>query len=230
MVSKNTANINSLYGIFLYYCDNITVSENTANQNTYNGIFLIASNNNRISGSTVNNNERGIDLDASDYNTISGNTIYNNEIGIYLIFSYENHILNNDFYGNGKDIDEFYGVETNNGRFPFEIVIIIASIAIIMIITVMLIIKKKPSGRRLVSVEDKAKIVIQSTHERKREGILNCYYHPGRQASTKCEKCGKVICLECKTVYHETRSTGTGDSRSSYSVRREFCPVCFYDH
>ncbi|MFX1409048.1 MAG: zinc-ribbon domain-containing protein [Promethearchaeota archaeon] len=58
---------------------------------------------------------------------------------------------------------------------------------------------------------------------------LNCYYHPEREASTKCEKCGKIICLECKMVYHETYYRGTGDDRYAYTKRYEYCPVCYYD-
>lgn len=58
---------------------------------------------------------------------------------------------------------------------------------------------------------------------------LRCAYHPEREASAKCEKCSKVVCLECKMVYHERHSGGTGNRSYAYSVRREFCPVCFYD-
>jgi len=58
---------------------------------------------------------------------------------------------------------------------------------------------------------------------------LKCAYHPERDASEKCEKCGKVICLECKMVYHETHRGGTGERSYAYSVRHEYCPVCFYD-
>ena len=58
---------------------------------------------------------------------------------------------------------------------------------------------------------------------------LKCYYHPEREAATKCEKCGKVICVECKMVYHKTVHRGTGDDRYAYSERYEYCPVCYYD-
>lgn len=58
---------------------------------------------------------------------------------------------------------------------------------------------------------------------------LKCAYHPEIDASDKCEKCGKVICLECKMVYHETIHSGTGDSSYAYSKRYELCPPCFYD-
>jgi len=54
---------------------------------------------------------------------------------------------------------------------------------------------------------------------------LKCAYHPEREASTKCEKCGKLICVECKTVIH-TRH-GTGENR--YSTRHEICIPCKYD-
>jgi len=55
---------------------------------------------------------------------------------------------------------------------------------------------------------------------------LKCVYHPDREASTKCEKCGKLICLECKQTF--TTTHGTEDSR--YSVRHEYCQVCYYDY
>jgi len=58
---------------------------------------------------------------------------------------------------------------------------------------------------------------------------LKCFYHPEREAATKCEKCGKVICVECKMVYHKTVHRGTGDDRYAYSERYEYCPVCYYD-
>jgi len=68
-----------------------------------------------------------------------------------------------------------------------------------------------------------------------------CNYHPERTAVEKCERCGKLICLECKMVYHETRSIGRRPSsglqssfgsstrRSYYDTRYEVCPVCFYE-
>ena len=28
-----------------------------------------------------------------------------------------------------------------------------------------------------------------------------CYYHPSRVALTKCEHCGEMICVECRTIY-----------------------------
>jgi len=53
---------------------------------------------------------------------------------------------------------------------------------------------------------------------------LNCHYHPDREAKTKCEICGKLICLECKMVLNTTH--GTDESR--YVIRHEACPLCFY--
>jgi len=54
---------------------------------------------------------------------------------------------------------------------------------------------------------------------------LNCYYHPEREANTKCEKCEKLICLECKKLY--TVKHGLQDS--SYATQHELCIVCYYD-
>ncbi len=54
---------------------------------------------------------------------------------------------------------------------------------------------------------------------------LKCYYHPKIDAETKCEDCGKYLCLECKQVLIEVH--GVSDRR--YSTRRELCPICYCD-
>lgn len=54
---------------------------------------------------------------------------------------------------------------------------------------------------------------------------LKCYYHPEREAQSKCEKCGKLICLECKRVFNVTH----GVDESRYSTRHEFCQICYFD-
>ncbi|MFX1237072.1 MAG: B-box zinc finger protein [Promethearchaeota archaeon] len=61
------------------------------------------------------------------------------------------------------------------------------------------------------------------------EQTLNCNYHPKRQANAKCEKCGKLICLECKMVYHQSHSSGSDDDYDVYYTRHEFCTPCYYD-
>jgi len=58
---------------------------------------------------------------------------------------------------------------------------------------------------------------------------LKCYFHPEREATSKCEKCGKLICLECKLVYHETYTGGSKDTSYAYSKRYEYCPFCYYE-
>ncbi len=58
---------------------------------------------------------------------------------------------------------------------------------------------------------------------------LNCYYHPEREAISKCENCGIILCLECKMVYRRVIRRGTGDSSYTYSERYDYCPICFYD-
>ncbi|MFX0022455.1 MAG: B-box zinc finger protein [Candidatus Hermodarchaeota archaeon] len=58
---------------------------------------------------------------------------------------------------------------------------------------------------------------------------LKCAYHPEREASEKCEKCGKLICLECKMVYHLTYQSRTEDNSYAYSRRIELCPLCYYE-
>ncbi len=55
---------------------------------------------------------------------------------------------------------------------------------------------------------------------------LKCYYHPEREAQSKCEKCGKLICLECKKAFNKTHKA----SERSYSTRHEYCQVCYFNH
>ncbi|MFX0181020.1 MAG: zinc-ribbon domain-containing protein [Candidatus Hodarchaeota archaeon] len=55
---------------------------------------------------------------------------------------------------------------------------------------------------------------------------LKCFYHPEREASSKCEQCEKLICLECKMVYHQVVH---GGSSNAYTKRYEYCPICYYD-
>jgi hypothetical protein len=57
-----------------------------------------------------------------------------------------------------------------------------------------------------------------------------CFFHPDQLAVTKCEKCGKVICAECKMVYQEQHTNHhADDSTSTYIIRREYCTPCYYD-
>lgn len=65
----------------------------------------------------------------------------------------------------------------------------------------------------------------------------NCEYHPDRDAITKCETCGKLICVECKNIFQQqhSRSSSHGfgsDSHthtSYYYTRHELCTPCFYE-
>lgn len=52
-----------------------------------------------------------------------------------------------------------------------------------------------------------------------------CHFHPNRTAISKCEKCGKIICLECKKIHRVSRSSNSGSS----SYRYEYCPECNYE-
>ncbi len=70
-----------------------------------------------------------------------------------------------------------------------------------------------------------------------------CAYHPNWDAITKCEKCGKLICAECKNIYQQ-RHSRTSSSRYSYGssygsrrysrtsyyyTRHELCTPCFHE-
>ena len=49
-----------------------------------------------------------------------------------------------------------------------------------------------------------------------------CANHPKIEAVTKCEICGKALCIACKEVYHE--KSGVGDRRDRR--RTEICRDC----
>jgi len=81
IISGNTLNNNTYYGIKLAYSDSNYISGNTANTNNMAGIFLVDSNNNDVSGNTVNNNYYfgGIYLINCNNNTVSENTANNSK-------------------------------------------------------------------------------------------------------------------------------------------------------
>ena len=54
---------------------------------------------------------------------------------------------------------------------------------------------------------------------------LNCEFHPTRNATLKCEDCGKLLCLECNRV-HRIRHSGTEHS-SGYTEKFNICPFCY---
>ena len=64
---------------------------------------------------------------------------------------------------------------------------------------------------------------------------LNCHYHPGREATEKCDHCGKLLCLECKRVYQYTYSEEDSFGDSTFSdttyhyMRYELCPECKFN-
>lgn len=58
---------------------------------------------------------------------------------------------------------------------------------------------------------------------------LSCEYHPDREAHNKCEKCQKLLCVECKRTLHRTYSRGSSEHRRYYSVSYELCPECYYE-
>jgi len=249
-VSGNTANSNLLGGIEIWNSNNNTISGNTVNSNLRGGIGLYRSHNNTISGNIANDGAQysdGIGLAESNNNLISENTLNNNQIGIYLSNSNNNTITDNILLGNTQKHWVIFGDCIGNvfsgnivpvNKMPLIIIFTIIGcciIAVVVIIGVIIVRKRSAISREAKKEEKKrlemerAEILLQLTQESKREGILNCFYHPEREANTKCEKCGKIICLECKTVYRVSHSSGTGDHRRTYTSRYEYCPVCFYD-
>ncbi|TFF85374.1 MAG: hypothetical protein EU551_04170 [Promethearchaeota archaeon] len=82
MLVDNNFSLNILYGIYLFYSEEITISKNNISNN-YNGIYVSWSTNNHISDNILQNNTQyGIFLDNSDLNTLSGNNMTNCGIGI----------------------------------------------------------------------------------------------------------------------------------------------------
>ena len=58
---------------------------------------------------------------------------------------------------------------------------------------------------------------------------MSCDYHPDREAHNKCEKCQKLLCVECKRTLHRTYSRGSSEHRRYYSISYEMCPECYYE-
>ena len=54
-------------------------------------------------------------------------------------------------------------------------------------------------------------------------GDLNCYFHKDRTAASKCDDCGKYICLECQ---YESIESNFGNSSSAPT---KICPYCKAD-
>ena len=58
---------------------------------------------------------------------------------------------------------------------------------------------------------------------------LKCYYHPDSNAMTKCEDCGKPICLRCKKIHREKHHTGVGESSGYIERTLDLCGPCYYN-
>ena len=54
---------------------------------------------------------------------------------------------------------------------------------------------------------------------------LKCYNHPEVDATTKCEKCHKLICLRCKKNFNITHGSG----RDKYSTSHVYCRGCYHN-
>lgn len=58
-------------------------------------------------------------------------------------------------------------------------------------------------------------------------GEIHCFYHHDITAASKCEHCGKSICLDCVRI-DKIRHSG-GKHSSGYTERLELCAPCHYD-
>jgi len=104
IVSGNTANNNTEFGISLFNCHNSTISENIVNYNDY-GIVLDRSDHLLISNNIITNNyEAGIKIESqTSSNTIRENEISNNDQSFYIYFAYYSTIYFNNIRENSKN-------------------------------------------------------------------------------------------------------------------------------
>ena len=61
--------------------------------------------------------------------------------------------------------------------------------------------------------------------------MTKCDYHPENESISKCEFCGKFICVECKMIYkHRYTTTGGRGGSIPHCKTYETCPPCYYDN
>jgi parallel beta-helix repeat protein len=113
------SNLNISYStiaISLHYCNNNIISGNTLNNNTYYGIFLDYSDNNYISGNTANNNDMaGIMIWDSNINNVSGNIVNNNHYaGGICLLTCKNITVSENIAKNSKRFHGIYIENSNN--------------------------------------------------------------------------------------------------------------------
>jgi hypothetical protein len=70
-------------------------------------------------------------------------------------------------------------------------------------------------------------LIRNNKHKVDVSNTANCEYHPDRIATTKCERCHRLICVNDKLIYRRTVSSGTGRHRHSRTYSYEYCPVCY---
>jgi len=100
VIRNNIASENA-YGVFLEYCENISLWNNSFTQNNQKGIHFYRSNNNSLDTNVVSHNGEGIYFDDSKVNRILNNAISKNGIGILLDGSdYYGYSSNNSVHGN----------------------------------------------------------------------------------------------------------------------------------
>ena len=104
-LTGNTA-INNTRGIYLITSHTNTISDNTVSENNDYGILISYSNYNTISGNTANKTFRGIHLDSSDGNTVSGNTVASNSVsGLFMCAGSDSNRVFNNYLNNTYNAD-----------------------------------------------------------------------------------------------------------------------------
>jgi parallel beta-helix repeat protein len=111
-ISGNIVMGNMQYGIFLVYSTNIIISGNTILDNGDRGVYLRYSSYNTVRNNTVSiHSEYGIFLFESSNNVVKDNTVSNNWYGFYLVSSSKNSVFGNNITNNDLGI---YSITCNN--------------------------------------------------------------------------------------------------------------------
>jgi len=103
------------YGISLINSNNNTISRNQANSNKMFGIYLDSSEGNILLNNTVNSNTRGIDSIISNNNKILNNIVLNNsQYGMWISQSNDNNISGNTVRECGNNETGSGGIHQNS--------------------------------------------------------------------------------------------------------------------
>jgi parallel beta-helix repeat protein len=164
---------NTAYGIFLFYCNNISISKCFLSYNVQAGIFLYGGSLNLIQENVLNENLIGILLVYSSNNEITNNSLQNNDKGIFLYLSDTNDVYDNQFENNQINVDDQGENNKIDALKPVEIFKYLF-IGIVCIITSIVLYKKFPKWKLILlshyeQIKKKKKQKIQSQNFKKEQ-------------------------------------------------------------